>query len=685
MTLQQVSSATYAATDTSFSVTSGLQKEWLLTDGQGGFASGTVIGTPARRYHGLLIASARPPLERWALLSSILARVSVDGMRWEAPTFDFGDAMHPSGHELQVDFATGNEPPCPWVRFGYRLGRARFTQVVALPHGRNEAVITYRIEAAPGALLSLELCPFTAMRDFHGRTHAFGEGFPVELIPGGVEVGTWEGGPRLQLTAGADEAAKAPSFEMTREWWYNFFYRHEAHRGLDAREDLFVPGWFRCAGTGRLDVTLRASARFDSIDRADTRASIVVPAELFDPGVTPTAVAPVEQRLREAAAAFVVKRRRPDGSDSCTILAGYPWFGDWGRDTFIALPGLLLETERFAEAREVFRTFASAQKEGLIPNRFSDYGDGCDYNSVDASLWYIHAADSYVRASGDEAFWKEVLEPVCTRVVDAFTAGTEFDIRMDDDGLVRCGNEQTQITWMDGKFGDIVFTPRHGKPVEINALWYHALRLLAERAEQASSCKAQRYGGLAERVARSWLERFWNDADGCLYDVVRDDFRDPAVRPNQILAVSLPHSPLDRAHQRQVVAKVEQDLLTPFGLRSLSPCDPAYRARFEGGPYERDSAYHQGTVWGWLIGPFVEAYLRVNDFSDAARQAMRRAIEPLAAHLDEAGLGSVSEVFDGDPPHRPGGCFAQAWSVSELLRAWRMTEPADKRPKAGKR
>jgi predicted glycogen debranching enzyme len=355
----------------------------------------------------------------------------------------------------------------------------------------------------------------------------------------------------------------------------------------------------------------------------------------------------------------VVKRCRPDGSDSCTILAGYPWFGDWGRDTFIALPGLLLETERFAEAREVFRTFASAQKEGLIPNRFSDYGDGCDYNSVDASLWYIHAADSYVRASGDEAFWREVLEPVCARVVDAYTAGTQFDIRMDDDGLVRCGNEQTQITWMDAKFGDIVFTPRHGKPVEINALWYHALCLLAERAEQAASCKAQRYGGLAERVARSWQERFWNEADDCLYDVVRDDLRDPAVRPNQILAVSLPHSPLDRAHQRQVVAKVEQELLTPFGLRSLSPRDPAYRARFEGGPYERDSAYHQGTVWGWLIGPFVEAYLRVNDFSDAARQAMRRAIEPLAAHLDEAGLGSVSEVFDGDLPHRPGGCFAQ--------------------------
>jgi glycogen debranching enzyme len=244
---------------------------------------------------------------------------------------------------------------------------------------------------------------------------------------------------------------------------------------------------------------------------------------------------------------------------------------------------------------------------------------------------------------------------------------------MDDDGLIRCGNPTTQITWMDAKFGETVFTPRHGKPVEVNALWYHVLRLLADRFRMAAPSAAERYDRLASRTEVSFGTLFWNEAAGCLYDVVRHGHADGAIRPNQILAVSLPHSALDRARQRQVLTRVESDLWTPYGLRSLSPQDPAYQPRFAGGPYERDRAYHQGTVWAWLIGPYVEAYLRVHDFSAAARQTMRRSLGRLIAHLDEAGLESVNEVFDGDPPHRPGGCPAQAWSVAELLRAWRLT------------
>ncbi|MEP0844461.1 MAG: glycogen debranching protein, partial [Phycisphaerae bacterium] len=368
-----------------------------------------------------------------------------------------------------------------------------------------------------------------------------------------------------------------------------------------------------------------------------------------------------------------VKRRRADGSDSTTILAGYHWFGDWGRDTFIALPGLLLETRRFAEARQVLETFASAQQDGLIPNRFSDYGDGCDYNSVDASLWYLHAAVQYCRRSGDRTAWRDFLGQTCARIIDGFVKGAPFNIRVDSDGLVSCGDASTQLTWMDAKYGDVVFTPRHGKPVEINALWYDGLLALAELIEADEPLPAERYRRQARKTGRAFVEQFWDPARRCLFDVVRGSERDASIRPNQIFAVSLPHSPLEASQCRAVLETVEEHLLTPYGLRSLSPADPRYRGRYAGNPFERDSAYHQGTVWSWLIGPYVEAYLRVHGTGAAARSAAREKLAALIAHLDEAGLGSVSEVFDGDPPHAPGGCIAQAWSVAELLRAWRLT------------
>jgi len=429
-----------------------------------------------------------------------------------------------------------------------------------------------------------------------------------------------------------------------------------------------MPGWFRVSGTGLVEVVLRARAEFPWNPPEADRPAVVLAA---DPPSPPPI--DVEDRLRQAANSFGVQRRRAIGGYSTTILAGYHWFGDWGRDTFIALPGLLLETRRFAEAREVFETFASAQQDGLIPNRFSDYGDGCDYNSVDASLWYIHAADAYCRMSNDAVAWDRLLGPVCERVVKAFLAGTRFNIRVDTDGLVSCGDATTQLTWMDAKYGATVFTPRHGKPVEINALCYHILNVLAERQASADPVRAHEYRVLAAQVRKSFVRAFWNSTSRCLYDVVRNGRGDPAIRPNQILAVSLPHSPLAREQQRMVLECIDQDLYTPYGLRSLSPLDPAYKGRCEGTPFERDSAYHQGTVWAWLIGPYVEAHLRVAEFSGEARKQMRSRLTALIKHLDDACIGSVSEIFDGDPPHKPRGCIAQAWSVAELLRAWRMT------------
>jgi predicted glycogen debranching enzyme len=384
--------------------------------------------------------------------------------------------------------------------------------------------------------------------------------------------------------------------------------------------------------------------------------------------------------LVEAAGQFIVLRTMRDGRQSTTILAGYPWFGDWGRDAFISLPGLLLTTGRFEEAREVLTTFASAQHNGLIPNRYDDYGGQCAYNSVDASLWFVHAADAYVRHSHDLETWKEFLEPACLRMVEAFERGTDFDIAVDRDGLLRCGNPSTQITWMDAKSGEDVFTPRHGKPVEINALWYHVLCILADRLSENGDQRSLRFETKAERIHQLFEPMFWNEATRGLYDCVRDDEADPAIRPNQVFAVSLPHSPLSPARQRSVLSCVQEHLLTPYGLRTLSPADPRYRPRYEGGPYERDSAYHQGTVWPWLLGPFVEAYLRVHNFDASARDHCRKLLGRLLEHLAEAGLGTLSEVYDGDPPHRPGGCIAQAWSVAETLRAWALTHSQQHTP-----
>lgn len=647
-----------------------LSREWLLTNGRGGFASGTLLGIPTRRYHGLLVAAARPPLERWMLLSATLERVESMGQTAETPGFCFGDVCHPHGFEHQVDFAVSNHGPTGIARFVYAWGDVCLTKSVQMARGADEVTISYRLESPRPMPVSLAVSPFAAMRDFHGLTRAFEGGFPFAQMDGQVVLGGRDGSPRLWLKAEAVEGARDVTFEPHPDWWYGFYYREEAHRGQDCREDLFSPGWFKASGTGAIAVVLRAAADFRGEDRpASERFTMVVPDKAMP------AEPSVEERLIEAADAFVVRRQRADGGQSTTILAGYPWFGDWGRDTFIALPGLLLETGRFDEAREVLATFASAQKDGLIPNRFSDYGDGCDYNSVDASLWYVHGADAYCRAGGDANAWNELLGPVCARVVEAFRRGTHFNIHMDADGLMICGDASTQLTWMDAKWGDTVFTPRHGKPVEINALWYHALRIMASRSAETDPSASRRYAELADRVQQAFAKVFWNGSRVCLFDVVRGDDRDGAVRPNQVFAVSLPHSPLNRDQQRAVVDCVERELLTPFGLRSLSPRDSAYRPRYCGNSYERDSAYHQGTVWGWLIGPYVEAYLRTRDFSPKSRAETRERLMPLVEHLDEAGLGQVSEVFDGDPPHRPGGCFAQAWSVAELLRAWHLTDP----------
>ncbi|MDK1031606.1 MAG: amylo-alpha-1,6-glucosidase, partial [Planctomycetia bacterium] len=352
----------------------------------------------------------------------------------------------------------------------------------------------------------------------------------------------------------------------------------------------------------------------------------------------------------------------------------YHWFGDWGRDTMIALPGLTLATGRFEVARQILETFVSAAGEGMIPNNFSEETGEPQFNSVDASLWFIQAAQAYLQAAADADFVRERLWPVIVAIVGAYARGTRFGIGTDSDGLITAGDENTQLTWMDAKSGGRPVTPRHGKAVEVNALWVSGLRIVAQIA-----CELKRNPpavcSSADAVAAAFEEAFWNEAKGCLYDCIGPDGKaDDAVRPNQILAVSLPCAPLSGARAAGVVRVVREKLYTPFGLRTLAPDEPGYSARYEGGPDERDAAYHQGTVWPWLLGPFIEACLKVGGFSDKVRAECREMLAAVLENLDAAGLGSISEIFDAEPPHTPRGCIAQAWSVAEVLRAWKLLQ-----------
>ena len=371
-----------------------------------------------------------------------------------------------------------------------------------------------------------------------------------------------------------------------------------------------------------------------------------------------------------AADQFIVKRQT-NHNRGTSILAGYPWFADWGRDAFIALPGLLLSTGRFEEARSVLTAFAGAADEGMIPNHFDDRGD-VHFNSVDASLWFINAAFQYLNATGDSKTFMQDLMPTIRWIIDSYRKGTRFGIHADSDGLITAGDSQTQLTWMDAKCGGVAFTPRCGKPVEVNAFWYNGLCWLAEFYARRDIENAKHYKSMADKVGVSFCKLFWNQSGGYLNDcILPDGSVDASIRPNQIFAVSLPFSPLSAEQQKSVVDVVQKQLLTPYGLRTLNAGDSRYKGQYTGPQQQRDEAYHQGTVWPYLIGPFVESFLKVNGFSRKSKKMAATFIQPLLEHLTKDGcLGSVSEIFDGDPPHTPRGCIAQAWSVAELIRAY---------------
>lgn len=632
-----------------------LSREWLVTNGIGGYASSSVVGANTRRYHGLLVASLPAPTERQVLLSRVDEEVTIGGRTVPLGTNEYHDGtIHPCGFKRISSFRL--ELGIPTWEFA--VGGMRLTKQVWMEHRRNTVYVLYRLDESPRPV-RISVRPFCAFRGYH----SVGDRAALDVQHGteSVCLKHRESGVTLDLSSSGEFAASPDTYR-------SFLYRAERERGFsDCIEDLFTPGAFRAdLHPGEVFAVIGAAHSqhgpesgcpadvLTALDREiDRRRSIVGSEEDH-----------LRQSLLLAADQFVVRAH----SGRPTIYAGYPWFTDWGRDTMIALPGILLCTRRYSEAREILLAHAESVQDGLIPNRITDDGRA-EYNTADASLWYFEAVSQYVRRSGDSDLIHE-LYPVLESVADRHMEGTRFGIRMCPDGLLHAGIDGSQLTWMDSRVDGEPITPRIGKPVEINALWYNALSLMCSWAMHADKSPSK-YEIAAAKCLTSFGRRFWNDESGCLFDVVDSPHGDDAsLRPNQIIAASLSNSPLDCRRRKSVVDVVERWLLSPYGLRTLSPDDPGYLGRYSGGPSERDSAYHQGTVWPWLLGHFAEAHYRV--YRD--RRYIRRLLVSFREHLREAGIGSVSEVFDGDPPHNPGGCISQAWSVSELLRTIELGE-----------
>jgi predicted glycogen debranching enzyme len=642
------------------------EREWLVTNGIGGYASGTISGVLTRRYHGLLLAALQPPVGRALLLTKLDEVATYDGSAY--PLFanrwsdDLGNAglLEPQGyHHLERFYLDGTTPV--WA---FAFSDALLEKRVWMQQGANTTHIRYHL-CRGSAPVELTIKAIVNHRDHHANTRSDDWQACIERVPYGLQVTTDEEAAPLYLLS--DRAGATPQ----HEWYTGYFLSVEDYRGLDALDDNLYAGFFQATLQPGDSLTLVASTE-ENPDLDGAAAYAVQQAHerqlLADASPHLEPMTPAIAQLVLAAGQFIVRRCLPAEPEGRSVIAGYPWFSDWGRDTMIGLPGLALATGRHTLAARILRTFAHYLDRGMLPNRFPDGGQAPEYNTVDATLWYFEAIRVYYEATKDDALIRD-LYPALREIVEWHLRGTRFQIHMDPaDGLLYSGEEGVQLTWMDAKVGDWVVTPRHGKVVEINALWHNALRIMADFSSLLCE-PPEPYETLAEQ-ARAGFSRFWNKEAGYCYDVIDGPSGDdPAPRPNQLFAVSLFHSPLSEVQQRAVVDACARHLLTSHGLRGLAPEHPAYIGHYGGDRHTRDSAYHRGTVWGWLIGPFVSAHLRV--FRDPA--TARSFLQPLLQQLASHGLGSLSEVFDGDPPHAPRGCIAQAWTVAEVLRVWHET------------
>ena len=676
------------------------RREWIVTNGIGGYASGTVAGLLTRRYHGLLVAALQPPIKRTLLVSKFDETVIYAGRdyalfsnRWA------GDVITPHGYHYLERFHLEGTTPV-WT---FALADALLEKRIWMQPGANTTYIQYHLrrlgvvgeevvreQPLHSAPFKLMVKAFVNYRNFHGETHhndwrmqidhvgvVREQALPQQPLHG-LKISPYDGADSFYLLTNGAEAIPQ------HDWYRNFLLAQETFRGFEGVEDHLYVGDFRAelrAGesltivvstepTPNLDGTAAYAQRREYeqqlLSRRDDQTKV---RACFSPSSRSDDFSrfPIEQLIL-AADQFIVKRAVPGNPDGRSVIAGYHWFGDWGRDTMIALPGLTLATGRPEIAANILRTFAHFVDQGMLPNRFPDAGEEPEYNTVDATLWYMEAIRAYHAATGDDQLLRDLF-PVLQEIITWHQRGTRYQIHVDpQDGLLYAGEAGVQLTWMDAKVGDWVVTPRIGKPVEINALWYNALRSMSQFAHLLKQ-DTNVYEKLAQKVKEGFT-RFWHNDLGFCYDVLdTPDGNDASLRPNQLFAVSLAYSPLNKTQQKSVVDLCARHLLTSHGLRSLAPTDPSYKGHYGGDFFQRDGTYHQGTVWGWLIGPFVQAHLRV--YGDHAQA--RTFLTPLLHHLADHGLGSISEIFDGDAPFTPRGCIAQAWSVAEVLRTWQMT------------
>lgn len=644
-------------------------REWLITNGIGGFACGTVSGLLSRHYHGLLVAALQPPLGRTLLLTQLDESVTYQEKTYGLATHLWGNGVvSPQGYRYLERFHLDGTTPV-WT---YGIGDALLEKRIWMQPQANTTYIRYHLRRG-GAPIHLSLKALVNYRDYHGSSQGDGWTMTIEPVEKGVKVQAFEDAQPYYLLSHSGQ------FQPEHDWYKGFDLAMERYRGLGDRDDHLH------AASLSLKISPGDSLLIAASTEANPNLTIetaLADRQVYDQEVINQAIPspkaqsnpPWVNQLLLAADQFVVDRPLTDEPDGKTVIAGYPWFGDWGRDTMISLPGLTLATGRVAIARTILRTFARYLDQGMLPNLFPDAGVEPEYNTVDAILWFFEAIRAYYGATQDLSLLQEIW-PALVDVIDWHRRGTRYHIHLDHDGLLYAGEAGVQLTWMDAKVGEWVVTPRIGKPIEINALWYNALCTMAQIAPLVGQ-SPQDYQVWAQET-RTGFQRFWNPDRGYCFDCLDGpDGNDNALRPNQIFAVSLtpPLSPgplLSLEQQIAIVNTCGQSLLTSHGLRSLSPEDHQYVGQYGGGVLERDGAYHQGTTWGWLIGPYIQAHFNLYGDKNTAMSLL----EPMIQHLHGGCLGTLSEIFDGDAPMPPRGCFAQAWTVAEVLRIWRLLNP----------
>ncbi len=635
-----------------------LKREWLDTNGLGGYASSTLAGCHTRKYHGLLVTRLAEPPGKFVLLSKVEDSCVFDEQEVFLTAHRYPGVLFPRGGLTPQTFSNESRPT-----FRYDVGRFGIQKEVAMVGGHNTVLFRYTPEGCEeGALLRIK--PIIAYRDFHQLTRE-NLSLRVRTFPAyqGFVMSPYAGMPSFFMQCdGKFQFFPAPV------WYQNFEYEEEQFRGFDSQEDLFCPGVFEIELNAGQSVLVSASTE----EQKNLAEEWAQEMRRRSDAASKREGSPLVKRLKRAADQFVVTR--PDGRKS--IVAGYPWFLEWGRDAMISLPGLLLSQNRLEDYIAILSNFAKEQKRGIIPNFLREGSEPNAYNTADAGLWFGFAVQQYIRFTGDKDILSQQIGAALVKIYRAYSAGTDHGIKMQPNHLLKVGSPYEQVTWMDAMIDDKPVTPRWGCPVEINALWYNFVCFLAEVGDIAEPGLAIEAKAVADAILQSFNDAFWLEEKGYLADVVRNEQKDTAIRPNQIFAVSLPYSPLNAQRASKVVEIVTAELWTPFGLRTLSPKDPGYRPMYEGSPAERAGAYHNGTVWPWLFGHYAEARLKTASDPKAAAVELKTSLDAISGHLEEACLGSISEIFDGESPHEPRGSVSQAWSVAEMLRAALLIEEA---------